>query len=470
MRAMRSTRLLLTGTFILLLALPAAAPAKPHHPDRAEPLIIGHRGASGYRPEHTLDAYRLAAEQGADFIEPDLVITQRRRARRPPRERDRRHDRRRRPSRVRRPQDHQGDRRRHADRLVHRGLHARRAQDAARQGAHPAAAPAEHRRTTAASRCRRCRRCSICASGCRKQLGGRIGVYPETKHPTYFRSIGLPLEEPLVRALHAQRPNRREAPVFVQSFETGNLRTLRPRLTRAAGPAARRAGDRRPVRRHAHLRASSPRPPACGAIARYADGVGPSKDYIVPRNADQSSAAPTTLRRRRARRRAARPPLHVPAREQLPAAGAALVRRPRRHRRPAAELRQFFAPRRRRVLHRQPRHRRREPKYELARVSERARARTSRGCLPRSPSRATSSAGWAPSCSPARLAELQLIVTELVTNALVHGVGEVRLDVQVAFGQVRGAVPPTKAEALRMSHERLARTRRAAAACRSSRR
>ena len=63
---MRSTRILFTA-FLLLLALPTAA--------LAHPLIIGHRGASGYRPEHTLESYRLAAEMGADYIEPDLVST-----------------------------------------------------------------------------------------------------------------------------------------------------------------------------------------------------------------------------------------------------------------------------------------------------------------------------------------------------------------------------------------------------------
>jgi glycerophosphoryl diester phosphodiesterase len=54
---------------MLLLMLQASAAVQPR------PLIIGHRGASGHRPEHTLEGYRLAAEMGADFIEPDLVST-----------------------------------------------------------------------------------------------------------------------------------------------------------------------------------------------------------------------------------------------------------------------------------------------------------------------------------------------------------------------------------------------------------
>src|SRR5918997_3995261 len=72
---MKIPRSLVTAALLLSLAPPAAASAAPRAADEAEPLVIGHRGASGYRPEHTLEAYRLAAEQGADFIEPDLVAT-----------------------------------------------------------------------------------------------------------------------------------------------------------------------------------------------------------------------------------------------------------------------------------------------------------------------------------------------------------------------------------------------------------
>ena len=56
--------------------------------------------------------------------------------------------------------------------------------------------------------------------------GRQVGVYPETKHPTYFDSIGLSLEEPLVAALQANGVDRADAPVIVQSFEVGNLREL----------------------------------------------------------------------------------------------------------------------------------------------------------------------------------------------------------------------------------------------------
>src|SRR5262249_44775945 len=60
-----------------------------------------------------------------------------------------------------------------------------------------------------------------------RELERPIGVYPETKHPTYFRGVGLPLEGALLASLHAHGWDARESPVFIQSFESGNLRDLR---------------------------------------------------------------------------------------------------------------------------------------------------------------------------------------------------------------------------------------------------
>ena len=84
-----------------------------------------------------------------------------------------------------------------------------------------------------------------------------VGIYPETKHPTYFDSIGLSLEEPLLATLRANGYSGPRAKVFIQSFETGNLKELNRRTRRPAGPAAQRR--RRPLRpggrrRPAHLR------------------------------------------------------------------------------------------------------------------------------------------------------------------------------------------------------------------------
>ena len=143
------------------------------------------------------------------------------------------------------------------------------------------------RSTTGASRCPRWTRswtwCSRSPATHR-----RIGVYPETKHPTYFRSIGLPLERPLLAALRQARMDRQGSKVFLQSFETGNLRRLN-RMTRlpiiqlldATGAPwdLRSAGDPR-----TYKDLTTPR--ELRRIAAYADGIGPNKDLVLPRDAN----------------------------------------------------------------------------------------------------------------------------------------------------------------------------------------
>jgi glycerophosphoryl diester phosphodiesterase len=131
-----------------------------------------------------------------------------------------------------------------------------------------------------------------------RELHRPIGIYPETKHPTYFRTIGLPLEEPLVRTLRRNDLDGRRAKVFVQSFEVSNLKALdqmidAPLVQLLSGPTSRPydfvvAGDSRTY-------ADLATPAGLKEIAGYADGAGPSKDYIVPRDATGRSLAPTTF-------------------------------------------------------------------------------------------------------------------------------------------------------------------------------
>jgi len=105
---------------------------------------------------------------------------------------------------------------------------------------------------------------------------GTVGVYPETKHPAYFESIGLPLEEPLVKALDRRGLRAKDAPAFVQSFEAGSLRKLRKmtglRLVQLLEDRA--AYD-------------------LAAIASYADAVGPNKNLVIPRRPDGTLGAPS---------------------------------------------------------------------------------------------------------------------------------------------------------------------------------
>jgi glycerophosphoryl diester phosphodiesterase len=129
------------------------------------------------------------------------------------------------------------------------------------------------------------------------RLGRTIGVYPETKHPSHFEALGLSFEAPLLAALGARGLDRADAPVFIQSFETGNLQRLagrtRVRLVQLI------AADGMP---YDHLRtgigeryADMIRDDGLKRIAAYAAGLGPQKSLIIPRDAEGRSAAPSDL-------------------------------------------------------------------------------------------------------------------------------------------------------------------------------
>ena len=192
-----------------MLGRSSSATAAPGLPPRAHARVLPPRR----RARRRLHRARPRQHQG-------------RRARRPPRAGDRRHHQRRRPPRVRLPQEDQGDRRHHVHRLVHRGLHAARSSRrcARRSASRPSA------RTTrlydGKFEIPTFQEVLDLRAGCRASCTAQIGVYPETKHPTYFRSIGLPLEPKLVSTLNRNGLNRKGAPVFVQSFEIGNLQAL----------------------------------------------------------------------------------------------------------------------------------------------------------------------------------------------------------------------------------------------------
>ncbi|HZB47494.1 MAG TPA: glycerophosphodiester phosphodiesterase, partial [Mycobacteriales bacterium] len=130
-----------------------------------------------------------------------------------------------------------------------------------------------------------------------RQYGRTIGIAPETKHPTYFRAMGLPLEPALVRTLQRNGLNRPNARVWVQSFEVSNLvaldRVLRVQLVQLTSATGAPydfvvSGD---PRTYADLIT----PAGLREVARYADVLGPAKDQIVPRDATGALLSPTTL-------------------------------------------------------------------------------------------------------------------------------------------------------------------------------
>jgi glycerophosphoryl diester phosphodiesterase len=128
-------------------------------------------------------------------------------------------------------------------------------------------------------------------------LGRTIGIYVETKHPSYHASIGLPMEDALVKILAANGWDHAEAPVYIQSFETANLRRLRT-ITRVKLVQLLLAGGKPwdyTASGNAGSYASLATAQGLREIATYAHGVGPAKSYIIPRTANGSLGAPTSF-------------------------------------------------------------------------------------------------------------------------------------------------------------------------------
>lgn len=213
-------------TALLCLAaassIPSAMADEAHANERA-PIVIGHRGAPGYLPEHTLESYALAIELGADYIEPDLVMT-----------RDghliARHE----PNIINttdvkdRPEFASRKRVMMVDGAAEEGFFASdftlaeiktlRAVQAF--GERPRQFNGKYEIPTLDEVIELAKRKS-------REKGRTIGIYPETKHPTHHQELGLALEPKLVETLKRAGWNRREAPVFIQSFEQSNLKALR---------------------------------------------------------------------------------------------------------------------------------------------------------------------------------------------------------------------------------------------------
>jgi glycerophosphoryl diester phosphodiesterase len=250
----------------------------------AEPIVIGHRGASGYRPEHTLAAYRLAIAQGADYVEPDLVSTK----------------------------DHV---------LVAR--HENEISGTTDVASHPEFAArkttkvidgvtttgwftedftlAELKTLRAIERLPQVRPVNTAYDGRfevptlqevlnlvraeSKRYGRTIGVYPETKHPSYFDGIGLSLEEPLVEALRKYDLDDADDAVVLQSFETANLRELNGLVESPIAQLIDGSGKPWDLRVSGDLRtyADLTSPANLAWIATYADGIGTHKNLVLPR-------------------------------------------------------------------------------------------------------------------------------------------------------------------------------------------
>jgi glycerophosphoryl diester phosphodiesterase len=120
-----------------------------------------------------------------------------------------------------------------------------------------------------------------------------VGVYPETKHPSYFASIGLPHEAPLLALLTRFGHVTKDAPIFIQSFEVENLKALRPKTKLRLIQLMEDTGS--PADRSDLTYKQMASAEGLKIIATYADGVGPNKAMVIPRTMIGNLGTPTTL-------------------------------------------------------------------------------------------------------------------------------------------------------------------------------
>jgi glycerophosphoryl diester phosphodiesterase len=274
----------LTGGTVAVV-LSHSTPATAEGGARA-PIVIGHRGASAHRPEHTLPAYEAAIAMGADYIEPDLVST-----------RDHvlvaRHE-----NEISGTTD-VASRPEFADRRTTKTIDGRQFTGWFTEDF----TLAELKTLRAKERVPDLRPANTAFDGLaevptfeevvRLALRHGVGVYPETKHPSYFDSIGLSLEEPLLEVLNTHRMRK----VYIQSFETANLRDLRARtrlpliqlITQGGAPYDWvAAGDPRTYD-------DMVKPEGLREVAAYADGIGVDTRRVIPVGPDGRLQQPTTL-------------------------------------------------------------------------------------------------------------------------------------------------------------------------------
>jgi glycerophosphoryl diester phosphodiesterase len=259
------------------------------------PLVIGHRGAPGYRPEHTLASYELAARMGADYIEADVVPTK-----------DgvlvNRHE----------PEiggttdvaSHPEFANRKTSKVVDgttmtgwftedftlaelKTLHAAERLPDVRQ--HNTMYNNRYQVPTLQEYLDLAKRMS-------GELHRQVGVYIETKHPTFFRALGIDVDRMLVDELNRNGLNQPGAKVYVESFET-NLKQLHDQLKvplvqlidSTGAPADWVAtGDKQTY-------ADMVKPAGLAEVAKYAQAIGPDKSLIIPTDPAGNPGPPTTL-------------------------------------------------------------------------------------------------------------------------------------------------------------------------------
>lgn len=264
--------------------------------ERKKALVIAHRGASGYRPEHTLEAYKLAIEMGADYIEPDLVCTK-----------DgalvARHD-----NELSQTTD-VASHPEFSDRRMTKSVDGKEITGWFSESF----TLAEIKTLRAIERMPDVRQHNTIynnlysiptfqevidlAKKKSAELNKQIGIYPEAKHPTHFLSLGLSNEKPLIEALHKNGYVEPSSPVFIQCFEPSSLKRMKAmtqlklvQLIDSEGQPFDSLQTKGKVRF-----ADMVTPEGLREVATYAAGIGPHKELIFPRDNRGTTQKPTDL-------------------------------------------------------------------------------------------------------------------------------------------------------------------------------
>ena len=270
----------------------AAPDVKPAH----KTIIIAHRGASGYRPEHTLAAYNLAVDMGADFVEPDLCLTKDSEL-------------------VARHENNIAGTTDVADHPEFASRHTRKVIDGETVDGWFTEdfTLAELKTLHACERMPKIRQRNTVYNGRytiptfqeiidlvkkkSKEQNRVIGIYPESKHPSYFAGLGLDSAGAIVRTLERNGYKNSTDPIFIQCFEPGTLRSIR-KVTKL--PLIQLIDDEgKPydwvMQKDKRTFADMCTPAGLKEIATYAQGIGPSKHLITPWDKTGKLLSPTTL-------------------------------------------------------------------------------------------------------------------------------------------------------------------------------
>ena len=282
---MTHLHLLLIAT-ILLSPFSISESQAMEKPLEGHVIVIAHRGASGERPEHTIASYQRAIDQGADFIEPDLVLTK-----------DgilvARHE-----NEISETTDI-ADKAEFADRKTTKTIDGQKMTGWFTEDF----TLAELKTLRAKERLPQLRKDNMAFDGqfeiptfeeiLTLAKAHNVGVYPETKHPSYFASIGLPHEAPLLAMLTRFGHVTKDAPIFIQSFEVENLKALRPKTKLRLIQLMDDTGS--PADRSDMTYKQMATAEGLKIVATYADGVGPNKAMVIPRTIIGNLGTPTTL-------------------------------------------------------------------------------------------------------------------------------------------------------------------------------